>query len=133
MNIENIGKKEEIFKFLRKKNKFSQTEMAEKIGVSLNTLSNFENGKTDLPSESIKISAKIFNVTTDYLLNAETMGEINEEERMVIEAMRTDEDFKITVEKAARIKKKVLMMIENAARRGVMRTAHTPAHAPSHV
>ena len=54
---------------LRKKNGFSQEDLADKLQVSRQAVSRWEQGTADPSSSSILELSKLFNVTTDYLLN----------------------------------------------------------------
>ena len=54
---------------LRKKNALSQEELAEKLNVTRQTISKWELGQTKPDSEKLMEIAKIFNVSTDELLN----------------------------------------------------------------
>lgn len=56
-------------KEVRKSAGLSQKEVAIHIGVKQNTYSYWENGKSRMNSESLAKLAKLFGVTTDYLLN----------------------------------------------------------------
>lgn len=56
-------------KEVRKSAGLSQKEVAIRIGVKQNTYSYWENGKSRMNSESLAKLAKLFGVTTDYLLN----------------------------------------------------------------
>lgn len=54
---------------LMKEKKITQTELAEKAGISVSTLSRFISGRTDtLQQEAIISIAESFNVSTDFLL-----------------------------------------------------------------
>ncbi len=53
---------------LRKKEKLSQSELAEKLNISQQSISSYENGKREPDNETLKKLADFFNVTTDYLL-----------------------------------------------------------------
>ncbi len=53
---------------LRKKNNLSQDELAEKIGVSRQSVSFWENGQTQPTIENIIALARVFHVTSDILL-----------------------------------------------------------------
>lgn len=53
----------------RKSAGLTQREVATYVGVNQNTYSYWENGKTRIDSESLAKLAKLFCVTTDYLLN----------------------------------------------------------------
>ena len=54
---------------LRKKNGFSQEELADRLQVSRQAVSRWEQGTADPSSSNILELSKLFNVTTDYLLN----------------------------------------------------------------
>lgn len=62
---------------LRLKNNLTQTQLAQKLGVTKSVISAYENG-IRMPSYDILISiSKIFRVTTDYLLGLEQKEEID--------------------------------------------------------
>ncbi len=62
----------EKLKLLRAKEKMTQQELAEKIGVTTRTLQNYEMGKMyPKQSEIYGKLSEIFNVTADYLLSTE--------------------------------------------------------------
>lgn len=63
--MNNIG---ERLKNLRKKNKFTQKELGDKLGVHSNTISMYEKGNRNIPSAMLKEISEIFNVSIDYLL-----------------------------------------------------------------
>lgn len=54
---------------LRKKNGWSQEDFAEKLDVSRQAISRWENGTALPDAQNILQISKLFNVTTDYLLN----------------------------------------------------------------
>ena len=60
---------------LRKKNGLSQEELAEKLGVSRQAVSKWEGAQTIPDLERILQMAKLFGVTTDYLLKDEIENE----------------------------------------------------------
>ena len=55
--------------FLRKKNKFSQEEVAEKIGVSRQAVAKWEAGDTLPDINNCKALAKIYDISLDDLVN----------------------------------------------------------------
>lgn len=64
-------------KTLRLQNKFTQAELAKKLGLTKSVISAYENGLR-LPSYDVLIHiAKIFNVSTDYLLGLEHKREVD--------------------------------------------------------
>lgn len=58
----------ETLKIVRNKKGMSQRELAEKLGVSQQTIGSWEVGRTAPDPEAIKKIADFFNVSTDYLL-----------------------------------------------------------------
>ncbi len=54
---------------LRKENNWSQEDLAEKLDVSRQAISRWENGSALPDVQNILWLSKLFNVTTDYLLN----------------------------------------------------------------
>ena len=56
---------------LRIRNEWSQEELAEKMNVSRQAISRWENGTALPDAQNILQLSKLFNVTTDYLLNDE--------------------------------------------------------------
>lgn len=56
----------EQLKKLRKKVKLSQEKFAERMGMSKDTIYNYEKGKTAIPHDLIKRLCQEFNVSTDY-------------------------------------------------------------------
>lgn len=67
-------------KKLREEKGYLQKFVADKIGVRSNTLSGYENGTRSPDPEMIKELAKLYNVTTDYLLGHSDQPHLNEEE-----------------------------------------------------
>lgn len=64
-------------KILRLQNKFTQAELAKKLGLTKSVISAYENGLR-LPSYDVLIHiARIFNVSTDYLLGLEHKREVD--------------------------------------------------------
>lgn len=56
----------------RKKQKLSQAELAEKIGVSVQMISNLECGKKAIRPDNIVKVCEALNISTDYLLTGYT-------------------------------------------------------------
>lgn len=68
--MEKIGN---IIKELRKEKGISQKEFAMAIGVGQATVSEWEKGVYEPTATAIRLIAKFFNVTTDYLLQMEDL------------------------------------------------------------
>lgn len=63
-----MSKLEERLKSLREESKYSQREVAEKLGISTSAYGYYEQGKTTPDTEMLLKLANLFQVTTDYLL-----------------------------------------------------------------
>ena len=56
---------------------WSQVELAKRLGVAKQTVSNWENENIQPSIEMLVRLAKLFNVTTDYLLRLENIPRLN--------------------------------------------------------
>lgn len=56
------------FKELRESNKYTQTEVAEKLGISRSTIGMYETGKREPDYETLEMIADYYNVDIDFLL-----------------------------------------------------------------
>lgn len=67
----------EKLKALRTAKKMSQKDLAERIGIAKSVISFYESGDR-FPSNDVLVKiARIFNVTTDYLLDVERERTVN--------------------------------------------------------
>ncbi|MBO6140458.1 MAG: helix-turn-helix transcriptional regulator [Ruminococcus sp.] len=57
---------------LRLKNRLSQKQVAERLGISPSIISGYETGERTPSTEVIVCFSYLFNVTTDYLLGRQT-------------------------------------------------------------
>ncbi|RGL39110.1 S24 family peptidase [Paenibacillus polymyxa] len=57
----------ERIKFLRKKNGYTQNQIAEKLGINPANISSYERNQSIPPSDKLAIIADLLNTTTDYL------------------------------------------------------------------
>lgn len=70
-------KLQEKILYLRKKSGYSQEALAEKLGVSRQAVSKWENGDADPEISKLKMLAELFHVTTDWLLSDQSPQEEN--------------------------------------------------------
>lgn len=61
-----------IIRDLREDNDLKQKVVANYLGVSQQTYSNYENGRREIPTWAVIALAKYYKVSTDYLLGADT-------------------------------------------------------------
>ena len=54
------------------RNSMTNRMMADKLGVSEKTITNWKAGKTDIPSTKLIEMSRMFGVSTDYLLGVRT-------------------------------------------------------------
>ena len=78
LDYNDIGKR---IKKCRKSKKITQEKLAELIDVSSNTISLIENGNQSFMIDKLDQFAKVFNVTTDYLLYGEVEEQKEQEEQ----------------------------------------------------
>ena len=65
----------DVLRKLRRDRHMSQTELAEKLGVSLGLIGMYETGKRKPSYEMLEAIGDFFNVSTDYLQGRETGSE----------------------------------------------------------
>ncbi len=75
-------------KSLREERGYLQKFVADKLGIRSNTLSGYENGTRSPDPEMLVELAKLYNVTTDYLLGRSNDPNLTEEE--AFEAFKND-------------------------------------------
>ena len=85
-------------KEIRQLNRLTQSDLAGLVNVKQNTISNWENGKTEIDYKSLKTLTKILNCSADYLLGYdEELQFDNDLIRLIKMAQgdRTQNDFAI--------------------------------------
>lgn len=75
MNVETANRLQN----LRKKNGYSQEELAEKIGISRQAVSKWERAEASPDTDNLILLAKLYGVTLDELLNTESVPMPNSE------------------------------------------------------
>lgn len=61
----------DTLKYLRQINRMTQGEVADAISVNRSTYTSYETGRREPSNETLISLAKVFNVSTDYLLGLE--------------------------------------------------------------
>ena len=67
-------------KELRIKNKLTQKEIADVIGLTQSSYSRYERGELELGEQLIKLFSNFFRVSADYLINNERYFDLNLED-----------------------------------------------------
>lgn len=79
---------------MRKQNKLTQTQLAEKVGTQKGTISNYENDYSTPPNDMLKKLSKVLNISSDYLLGiTEEKSDYVKEDEAFYDAI-TDPDLK---------------------------------------
>lgn len=93
MNLLKIG---EFLRELRKEKNMSQDVLAEKMHVDRANVSRWENGKTQIPTDKLKILSEIFEVPIDEILSGEKTTKTNKlEHNNIVISFISDIDGKI--------------------------------------
>ena len=81
-------------KYLRKRNRMTQEQLAEKLYITSTSVSNFENGKTICMHEHIVKICQIFNISADYLFFGKNLSEEgNDYTRKIKELLDKKDEF----------------------------------------
>ena len=104
----------ERIKKIRKSKGWSQTELAEKIGITSGGLSGLEANKKDASKTTIIKLSEVLEVSADYLLTGkEGTNDISEDERLILETLREDKSIANIVMDIAKVKKKAISYLVN--------------------
>ena len=96
-------------KKLRNASKLSQERFAERLGMSRDTIYNYEKGKTAIPHDLIKRLCQEFNVSADYFyFNID---------KPLIEPINISDSFDRTLQECTDFEKQQLMDMLNIIRR----------------
>ena len=98
---------ESVVKILREKNRYTQTGLAEKLGISRQALIKYENMDLDLPLSVVKQLSKLFNVSYECLID-NCMPEDNSKndyqlQQIIQQFQKLDEHEKHAVSEMVRI------------------------------
>lgn len=83
-------------KQLRENKNMLQDELAKVLNVTQKTISNYENGTRDIPTEYLIKLAEFFNVSTDYLLGTSDVKnntETFDKDKLYFALSKEDEDY----------------------------------------
>lgn len=91
----NIGEK---IRQRRTELKWSQRELAAKMGYNHSTITRIETGKIDIPQSRIVQFSEVLGVSVAYLMNWEVVEKNNDTISDAVVKMRTDKEFFSVVE-----------------------------------
>lgn len=86
-------------KTLRKSRGVTQAELAEKLLLSVDTISNIENGKTTCMPEHLTRICQLFNISADYLyfdIKKELHTKMNADLEKIVDVLRKCSDFDLS-------------------------------------
>ena len=96
----------------RKSKGWSQTKLAEKIGITSGGLSGLETNKKDTSKTTLIKLSEVLGVSADYLLTGkEGTNEISEQEREILDFLREDKAMTNAMMEVAKVKKKVISYV----------------------
>lgn len=102
---------------LRIKNKMTQAQLGEILGIKARTMSDIENGTSNPTVAQIEKLSKFFNVTSDYLLfGIEPNAEIEPIDREILKAIRDNKTLYGSLIEMMQSQKKVFNNFENFER-----------------
>lgn len=117
-----MGNFKNVFKRLRTSSGYTQSEMAEKLGIAKSTISMYENGNREPDFETLELIADFFNVDIDYLLGRtdkttllpETIGSyyLNEDARELAEFMFKNPEYKVLFDASRKVKKEDIAFVK---------------------
>lgn len=99
-----IGKR---IRDIRKKNGYTQTKLSEQLMLSVDSVSNIENGKTTCMPEHIMRLCQLFNISADYIYFG--VNSLNENEEVGLYELLD----KCCDEELEKIRKLVMIVLEN--------------------
>lgn len=100
-------------KDIRKKNGVTQQQLAEQLNLSVDSVSNFENGKTTCMPDHITKICQIFNISADYFyfsMEKQLVEKTDSEFEKIMNMLKSCSDFDIE-----RISRMIQIMLEQPA------------------
>lgn len=88
---------------LRKKHKLTQAQLAQKLFMSQNCYSSYENGRTEPNIEMLCKIANFYNVSVDYLIGHENnniLGFLNDDQKAIMQMVQDLDDKNLIKVKA---------------------------------
>ena len=109
-------------KELREQVGFSQTQLANELGISRGSISHYENGERQPDVDVLVWLCKYFNVSADYLIGLSDVATLNTDMQAVCDYIGLDDVSVGIVKNAATTRKNVLLMINNGKVKKIMET-----------
>lgn len=109
----------EKIKTLREKKLLTRGKFADALGIKYSTLSNYENGVRQPDFDTLKLIARFFSVSIDYLLedaNENRITSDNENLKMV-DNIEQREEIKLLIAEGSKVSSEDLKMVINLLKR----------------
>ena len=106
----------ERIKSLRERNNLSQTELADKIGVSKQTLYKYENNIiTNIPSDKVEAIATLCGVSPAYIMGWDKEGSgyyLNDDARELAQFLFENPNYRVLFDASRKIKRQDLEIVK---------------------
>lgn len=105
----------DMLKYFRMRENLSQSELAERIGVSASTISMYEVGKREPDFETEEKLADFFNTDLDTLRGRDTEREtyyLNDDARDMAQFMFENPEYKVLFDASRKVKKEDIQFVK---------------------
>ena len=115
-----MGNFQIVFKSLRTASKYTQQEIADKLGISRSTIGMYETGAREPDYDTLEAIADLFNVDIDYLLGRtnkttllpESVYYLNDDARDLAQFLFENPEYKVLFDASRKVKKEDIEFVK---------------------